>query len=53
MHVIATDGNAVETGHLLARVFDDIGDDTHRRLWRVNVGVPHHELFQDVVLDRS
>ena len=26
-------------------------DDAHRRCGRVDVGVPHHELFQDVVLN--
>ena len=26
-------------------------DDPHRWAGRVDVGVPHHELFQDVVLD--
>ena len=29
---------------------DDVGDDAHRRLGRVDVGVADHELFEDVVL---
>ncbi len=28
-----------------------IGDDAQRRFWRIDVGVAHHEFFEDVVLD--
>jgi hypothetical protein len=32
-------------------VAEDVGDDLHRRLRRVDVGVADHELLEDVVLD--
>ena len=35
----------------LARVLDDVANDAHGRRRRVDVGVAHHELFEDVVLD--
>ena len=34
-------------------VGEDVADDPHRGAGRINVGVPHHELFEDVVLDRA
>ncbi len=51
MHVIAGDRNRIELRHLLRRVFDDVGDDAHRRRWRIYIGVAHHELFQNVILN--
>ena len=51
LHVIAGDRDRVEFRHVPRRVADDVGDDPHRRLWRVDVGVADHELLQDVVLD--
>ncbi len=51
LHVIAGDGDGVELRHLRARVGEDVGDDAHRRIGRIDVGVAHHELFEDVVLD--
>ena len=33
-------------------VLDDVGDDPHARLGRIDVGVADHELLEDVVLDR-
>ena len=53
LHVVAADRNRVELRHVLGRVLDDVADDLHRRLRRVDVGVAHHELFQNVVLNRS
>jgi len=53
LHVVARDRDRVELRHVRRRVFDDVGDDPHRRLGRVDVGVADHELLQDVVLDRS
>ena len=38
---------------MLGGVGDDVADDPHRRCRRVDVGVAHHELFQDVVLNGS
>jgi hypothetical protein len=36
---------------VLRRVGDDVADDPHARLGRVDVGVADHELLEDVVLD--
>ena len=35
---------------MLGGVPDDVGDDPHRRLRRIDIRVPHHELFENVVL---
>ena len=51
MHVVTTDADAVEARHFAGSVSEDVGDDAHRLGWRVNVGVAHHELLEDVVLD--
>ena len=51
LHVIAGDRDRVELRHLRAGVGEDVGDDAHRGLGRIDVGVAHHELFEDVVLD--
>ncbi len=44
------DWNAVELGHEVGGVGKDVADDPHAVIGRVDVGVPHHELFQDVIL---
>ncbi len=51
LHVVAGNADRVELGHLVRRVLDDVADDAHRRLRRVDVGVADHELLEDVVLD--
>ena len=51
LHVVATDGNGVELGHVLCRILKHICDDAHRLLGRINVSIAHHELLEDVVLD--
>ena len=38
-------------GIFARREGEDVGDDAHRGFGRIDVGVPHHELFEDVVLD--
>ena len=53
LHVIARDRDAVELRHLLRRIFEDVGDDLHRECRRIDVGVAHHELLQNVVLNGS
>ena len=53
LDVIAGDGDRVELRHPRAGVSEDVGDDPHRRLRRIDVGVADHELFEDVVLDGS
>ena len=51
LHVVAGDRDRVELRHVLRRMAEDVGDDAHRARGRVDVGVAHHELFEDVVLD--
>ena len=51
LHVIAGDRDRVELRHLLRGVGEDVGDDAHRWRWRIDISVPHHELFQNVVLN--
>ncbi len=53
LHVIAGDRDRIEFRHVAGGVFDDVGDDAHRRPGRVDIGVADHELLQDVVLDRA
>ena len=54
LHVVARDRDRVELrGISDRRVLDDIGHDPHRGFGRVDIGVPDHELLEDVVLDGS
>ncbi len=38
---------------MLGRISDDVRDDPHRWCRRIDIGVPHHELFENVILDRA
>ena len=51
LHVVAGNGDGVELRHILRGVLEYVGDDAHREFRRVDVGVAHHELLEDVVLD--
>ena len=51
LHVIAGDRDRIEFRHVLRRIGEDVGNDAHRGLGRIDVGVAHHEFFEDVVLD--
>src|SRR5262249_16338209 len=53
LHVIAGNRNRIEFRHMRGSVREDIGDDAQRRLWRVDIGVAHHEFFENVVLNRA
>ena len=53
LHVVAGDRDRVELRHILRRVLENIGDDLQRKFGRVNISIAHHELLQDVVLDRT
>ena len=53
LHVIAGDRDRIELRHVRRGVGENIGDDAQRRLRRIDVGVAHHEFFEDVVLDRA
>ena len=51
LDVVAGNRDGVELRHVRAGVGEDIGDDPHRGLRRIDVGIADHELFEDVVLD--
>ena len=51
LHVIAGNRNRVVLRHFLRSVRKNVGDDPHRGRRRIDVGVAHHELFQNVVLN--
>jgi len=51
--VVAGDRDRVEFRHLGRGELDDVGDDPHRGLGRVDIGVADHELLEDVVLHRA
>ena len=53
LHVVARNGDAVELRHILRRVLEDITDDAHRHVRRIDVRVAHHEFLEDVVLNRT
>ena len=50
--MITGNGDAVELRHVLRGVLENITDDAHGHIRRVDVSVTNHELFQNVVLDR-
>ena len=51
--MVAGNRDAVELRHVVRGVFENIADDAHGHIRRINVGVAHHELFEDIVLDRA
>ena len=51
LHMVTGDRDGVELGHVFRGVLEDICDDLHRERRRVDVGVAHHELLEDIVLD--
>mmetsp|Transcript_31835 Transcript_31835/g.71655 ORF Transcript_31835/g.71655 Transcript_31835/m.71655 type:complete len:338 (+) Transcript_31835:1187-2200(+) len=51
LHVVAADGDGVVLGHPARGEGEDVLHDAHARPGGVDEGVPHHELFQNVVLD--
>ena len=51
LHVIARHGDRVELRHVRRREGKDVGDDAQRCHGRIDIGVAHHELFEDVVLN--
>ena len=53
LHVITGDRDRVELRHVLRGELEDVRDDPHARLGRIDVGVPHHVFLQNVVLDRA
>jgi hypothetical protein len=53
LHVIAANRDAVELRHVRRAIPEDLADDPHRGARRIDVRVPDHELFQNVVLNGS
>ena len=51
--MVTGDRDRIELGHILRGVLEDVGNDPHREFGRIDISVAHHELFEDVVLDRS
>ena len=51
LDVIAGNRDGVELRHLGTGVGEDVGDDPHGGLRRIDIGVADHELLEDVVLD--
>ena len=51
--MITRDGNRIKTRHIARAVGDDVTDNLHARCRRINVGIAHHELFENIVLDGS
>ena len=51
LHVVTRNADRVELGHVRRGVGENVADDAHARRRRIDEGVPHHELLQDVVLD--
>jgi hypothetical protein len=53
LHVIAGNRDRVELRHFGRGELDDVGNDPHRRLGRIDIGVADHEFLEDVVLHRA
>ena len=51
LDVVVGDRNRVEPRRFRASEREDVGDDPHRRLRWIDLGVADHELFENVVLD--
>ena len=51
LHVVTRNGNRVEFRHIFRGVLENISNDFHREFWRIDVGVAHHKLFQNIVLN--
>ena len=53
LHVVTGDRDRVELRHLLRSIFEYIGNNLHGECRRVNIGITHHELFQNIILDST
>ncbi len=53
MHVITGDRNRVELRHIFRGVSNNIGNNAHRRLRRIDVRIANHKLFQNIILQRT
>ena len=51
--MIARDADAIEPWHVFGRVLEDVGNDAHRGFRWVDIGITHHELFKNIVLNSA
>ena len=51
--MISRDGDGIPFGKFPTAPFEDVGDDTHRGTWRIDVGPTRGILLEDIVLDRT
>ncbi len=51
--MIPGNGNAVELRHIIGRIFENITNDTHGHIRRINIRITDHELFQNIILNRT
>lgn len=51
VYITTKDYEPVVFGHVFRCVSENITDDAHRWLGWVDEGIPHHELFENIVLD--
>src|SRR5579863_92976 len=51
LQVVAAYADAVEFRHPGGAITEDVADDSHGAVGRVDIGIADHELFQNVVLD--
>jgi hypothetical protein len=53
LHVVSRNRNRVKFRHIFSGKLKNIGNNFHGGEWRIDVGIPHHKLFQDIVLDSA
>ena len=51
LNVVTGNGNGVELRHVVGGVFENVADDTHGHIRRIDVGVTNHEFLQNIVLN--
>ena len=51
LHMVSAHTDAVELRHFLRAVAENVADDPHGTIGRINIGIADHEFFQDVVLN--
>ena len=50
LHVVTGDGNGIELGHILGSKSENITYQSHTGLRRIDVGISHHKLLENVIL---
>ncbi|OPZ01126.1 MAG: hypothetical protein BWZ11_01854 [Bacteroidetes bacterium ADurb.BinA395] len=53
LHVVTRNGNGIELGHVLRSIFKNIGNNSHGKLWWINISISHHKFLQNIVLYSS